>query len=347
MFSLGLKATIRSLFDPFHATRHREPWMPHWHRDPRVDVDRAAFAEQLLRIERRPGFAERSKGEPDRRAATLALTKDIAEALAREDVPRVLSTALLLAASDMVNDDAFGLYVDLLRYFSADAFVAAREGMRQNVVMHVSCEARLERAERSCASFAPVLGDDVSQLIVVGDEAAATYRYDRGRNVLYVPTSDAYQHLPAKVVSALSFLCWCGAEAVLKVDDDHRLKSAEAMRRGFSSAAASRPAQYGVIAELHALGTFNPTWHYGKCSDPVLNARPHSHPMTTRWVNGGRGYFMNRKALRLMMWSGVYFSGHIAASLYEDMAISDLIERQGGRLRVLDMAGILGTVEDY
>ena len=91
------------------------------------------------------------------------------------------------------------------------------------------------------------LGEDASQLIVVGDESSATYRYDGVRNVLHVPTSDAYEHLPAKMVSALSFLSWCGAKAMLKVDDDHLLKSADALRRGFASIAAERPVQAGVI----------------------------------------------------------------------------------------------------
>ena len=347
MFSIGLKAAVRSVLDPQHATRHKEPWMPHWHREPRTAVDCDSFAEQLLRIERRPVDPDRSKGEPDRRAATQALAHAVAEALARDDSPAVLSTAHRLAASDMLNDETLGLYVDLIAHFSADAFAGVRSMLRKNVVMHLSCQARLERAERSCASFAPAMGDSLCQLIVVGDESAAIYRYEAARNVLYVPTSDAYEHLPAKVVSALSFLCWCGADAVLKVDDDHRLKSADALRKAFRSVASARPVQAGVVAALDALGTFNRTWHYGKCSDPALNAQPHSHPMTTRWVNGARGYLMNRLALRLMMWSGVYFSGYITTSLYEDMAVSDLIERQGGRLRSADMATILGTIDDY
>ena len=321
--------------------------MPHWHRDPDAGADRAAFAAQLARIEQRPVDPDRAKGEPDRRAATLALAGDVADALARDDVSNALSTAHRLAASDMLNDATFGLYVDLVRHFSADAFTALGPRLRKNVVMHLSCEPRVERAQRSCASFASDLGEASSQLIVVGDEAGATYRYDAHRNVLTVPAPDSYEHLPAKVISALTFLCWCGVDAVLKVDDDHRLKSAEALHRGFASLASSRPVQRGMVARLDALGTFNRTWHYGKCSDPSLNARPHSHPMTTRWVNGARGYFMNRAALRLMMWSGIYFPGYIANGLYEDMTVSDLIERQGGRLRPAPMTAILGTIDDY
>ena len=347
MFSLGLKAAFRSVLDRSQATAHKEPWMPHWHRAPNFSLGSGDFAEHLSRIEKRSVSADRSKGEPDRRAATIVLAGEVAAALARGDATTALSTAHRLAASDMLNDETFGLYVDLVAHLSADAFAAARPRLRRNTVLHLSCQPRVERAERSCVSFALALGDAVGQIIVVGDPTSVLYRYDSERNVLSVPAADSYEHLPAKMVAALSFLCWCGVEAVLKVDDDHRLKDAGALARSFRSVASSRPVQAGIVDELDALGTFNRTWHYGKCSDPTLNARPHSHPMTTRWVNGARGYFMNRLALRSMMWSGVYFAGHIDASLYEDMAISDLVERQGGRLEPMPMDRILGTVDGY
>jgi hypothetical protein len=343
-----LKAADRSVIDSVHATRHKEPWLPHWRWQTDGPVDRASLGERLARLERRRLASERSKGEPDRHAATQVLVEDISAALARDDGRRAIATALLLAASDVLNEDAFGLYVDLVKHFNAESLSAARRVLARNVVMHVSCEARLQRAEASCASFSPALSETTSQLIVVGDEGAATYRYDAARNVLHVPTSDAYEHLPAKVISALSFLSLCGGvEAVLKVDDDHRLKSADALRRRFASIGGGRPNLYGVISELDALGTYNRTWHYGKCTDEALNAQPHSFPMTTRWINGALGYLMNEAALRLMLWSGTYFSSYIAVSLYEDMTISDLVERQGGRLQDVAMAKALATVDEY
>lgn len=347
MRSLGLRAAIRSVTDRFHATGHKEPWMPHWHRVPSFSLKRQDFASHFSRIEQRPISPDRSKGEPDRRIAMMALAREVADALARDDVETTLATAHRLAASDVLNNEVYGLYIDLVAHFSADAFTAARPRLRRRTVLHLSCQPRLDRADRSCATFDPAMSDDVGQIIVAGDPSSSIYRYDGARNVLYVPTSDAYEHLPAKMVSALSFLSWSGVDAMLKVDDDHRLKSADAMARGFRAMASRRPVQAGVVARFDALGTFNRTWHYGKCADPALNARPHTYPMTTRWVNGARGYFMNRWALRLMMWSGVYFADHIENSLYEDMALSDLIERQGGRLRSAPMDEVLGTVEGY
>jgi hypothetical protein len=88
-------------------------------------------------------------------------------------------------------------------------------------------------------------------------------------------------------------------------------------------------------------------WHFGKCADPVLNPRPFTLPGTTRWINGAGGYFLNKAALRLLLWSHIYFPDYIRIGLYEDVTISDLLERQGARLVPADMSSILGTVGQY
>ena len=138
-----------------------------------------------------------------------------------------------------------------------------------------------------------------------------------------------------------------GIEAVLKVDDDHRLGQLGELQPAFRRVQSSSPVQMGHRTNIGVLGQHVRVWHFGKCADPALHTLPFSLPGTTRWVNGASGYFLNRRALRLLLWSHVYFPEYIRIGLYEDMTISDLIERQGGRLKVTDMKRLLATVDHY
>jgi hypothetical protein len=110
---------------------------------------------------------------------------------------------------------------------------------------------------------------------------------------------------------------------------------------------SSVPVQMGRRTNIGVLGHHVRVWHFGKTTDPALSDLPFSLPGTTRWLNGANGYFLNQQALRLLYWSHVYFSEYIRIGLYEDITISDLLERQGGRLEVADMKRVLTTVDNY
>jgi hypothetical protein len=143
------------------------------------------------------------------------------------------------------------------------------------------------------------------------------------------------------------FLSCCGVDGVLKVDDDHRLRSTSELLRGFRRLKYRLPLQLGTLVRAGALGLHPRTWHFGKTSDPSFDAVPYSLPGTIRWANGASGYYLNRQALALLRWSYVYFCDYLKAGLYEDMLVSDLIERQGGHLADLQMSRILTTTDAY
>jgi hypothetical protein len=103
----------------------------------------------------------------------------------------------------------------------------------------------------------------------------------------------------------------------------------------------------GKRNNIGVLGNHLRVWHFGKCADPALNPRPFTLPGTTRWINGASGYLLNAAALRLLSWSHVYFPEYIRIGLYEDMTVSDLLERQGARLVAADMSRILTAVDQY
>jgi hypothetical protein len=291
------------------------------------------------------------KGHPNTNAIKRELALEIERALPQTTGafdPAVLQRAHRLASIDMSDRAAYTAYIGLVTLANADVLRRVRAATTANLVMHLSCAARVERAQSSCESFAAAHSRGVSQLIVVGSEEAQLYQFDDATRVLTVPAPDSYEQLPAKVIAAMFFFALCGhIDAVLKVDDDHRLRDVDQLVRAFARVVAKHPVQMGKRNNIGVLGNHLRVWHFGKCADQTLNPKPFTLPGTTRWINGASGYFLNASALRLLSWSHVYFPEYIRIGLYEDMTISDLLERQGARLARTDMSRILGTVHQY
>lgn len=333
------------------ATKHTTPaQLSHWAtRSTRADIDEAHSALQRLMITE--GSLPTKKGEPNTAAIKREWASEIDRQLHQSGgnvEAATLAAAHRLAAIDMSDRTAYTVYVSLAAVANADALRLARAKLTPKVVMHLSCAARVERARASWTSFDAAHAHGVSQVIVVGCADAHVYRFDAEQGVLTVPAPDSYEHLPAKVIAAMFFFALLGhIEAVLKVDDDHRLRDLDQLARGFRRVAAKHPVQMGKRNNIGVLGNHLRVWHFGKCADASLNPQPFTLPGTTRWINGAGGYFVNQAALRLLFWSHIYFPEYIRIGLYEDMTISDLLERQGARLVQADMSRIVSTVDHY
>jgi len=331
-------------------TRHETPArLPHWQaRLPEAPTSESVRA-RLDALLRRPADPPPSvKGHPDPNEPKLRLAHRLRQRLEAGELAEALALAHQLAAVDMSDADAFGLLLELVSLLSAPALSAARSVLKPYVIAHVSCAARLDRARASSASFAEAESEDVAQIVIVGSPQAHEFRFDPLSRVLTVPTGDDYEHLPSKVIGAMAFLSLCGGvQGVLKVDDDHRLNSRSELARGFRRLAYGRPLQIGQLSRVGVLGLHPRAWHFGKTSDPRLNATPYTLPGTTRWANGANGYYLNDLALRVLLWSYVYFPEYIRIGLYEDMTVSDLIERQGGRIASMQMERAVTAVDHY
>ncbi len=340
------------LLAALRATKHTTPaQLSHWSVPPPatgIEEARAAL-QRLIDADCR---APARKGEPN----TAALKRDMAldlEARLRSSAgcidARTLEAAHRLASLDMSDRAAFASYVGIVTHANAGVLQRLRAALTAHVVMHLSCAARIERANASCDSFAVAQAQGVSQVIVVGSADTHVFEFDAERGVLTVPAPDTYEHLPAKVIGAMFLFALCGnVAAVLKVDDDHRLRDVRQLVRGFARAARQRyPVQMGKRNNIGVLGNHLRVWHFGKCADPTLNPRPFTLPGTTRWINGASGYFVNQAALRLLFWSHIYFPDYIRIGLYEDMTVSDLLERQGARLLSADMSRALAATGQY
>ncbi|MEO7337113.1 MAG: hypothetical protein ABIV63_11080, partial [Caldimonas sp.] len=130
-------------------------------------------------------------------------------------------------------------------------------------------------------------------------------------------------------------------------DDDHRLMGPSGLQKAFSRLKTERPVQMGKRSNSNVVGLHSRVWHFGKCANPRLNDRAYELLAPARWMDGSSGYFLNRQALRLMLWSFVYFRSYVHTGLYEDLIVSDLVERQGGRLIDHHMDSFLSTVAAY
>jgi len=288
------------------------------------------------------------KGHPDVNGVKREFGQQVQRHLASGGAVHALRAAHRMAAMDMRDPLTFRFYVGLLSLANAATLAQLRAVLSRNVVMHLSCAPRVARAQESVQSFVPAEAYGVSQIIIVGSASADCFAYDAASRVLTVPAADTYEQLPAKMIAALLCFALAGhVEAVLKVDDDHRLNELPELLRALRRVQSRVPVQMGRRTNIGVLGHHVRVWHFGKTADPALSDLPFSLPGTTRWLNGANGYFLNQQALRLLLWSHVYFSEYIRIGLYEDITISDLLERQGARLEITDMKRVLSTVDHY
>ena len=308
---------------------------------------RAPWSENAARILERPPKSEaRVKGEPDLRGYRARLLERIGAAQGRG--AQALEAARSLAAVDMFDDEAFAVYLDVFRRTHADVLDALSRKLGPTVVMHISCKPRVDRAYTSRESFAG-LPPDVGHVVVVGGGFDGEPSFDPVTGILTIAADDSYEHLPAKVFTAVALLITLEAvRCVVKVDDDHLLADAALFARYAGEAGRPGRAQvWGQLYQRRFYGDHNRAWHLGKCEDPLLNDRPYGFPGAVRWATGEAGYFMNRAAGRYLHWAGVYFADYIRVGMYEDVLVADLMDRLGGRLRSAPMARILRTTAQY
>lgn len=322
----------------------------------RAEQDPGQRLLQLLdQLRREPERQYFTKGEPAidkyKRQAGEEMTELLASAssgMTDAVSDTLMRKARRLAGLDMY--DARGLEVFLSTFFlTHHAMIAAlRAHLRAHVILHVSCQPRLGRAQGSVQSFESLPAADCCQLVVTG-EPGALFRFDALEGRLRVPAPDSYEDLPGKVGSALALLALCGGvKAVLKVDDDHRLKDpALAMRTLKQAGVFRRPAMFGRIHLAGGYGSHNRCWHIGKCQDGDINEEPYSYMGPLAWMAGESGYIVNGAGLARMLWAYVYFRQYLESGLYEDMVVSDMLNRLGGALRARDLARFLGVMSDY
>ncbi|HEY6645359.1 hypothetical protein [Povalibacter sp.] len=290
-----------------------------------------------------------SKGSPSRaaiRGSDLALL----DAACREGSVTIsideLRAAARVASMEPANLQAFRLFLAAFWLHHEPLLESLRQASGKRVIVHMSCAPRLDRADRSIASFASHPLPNTSHLKLIGNGSRT---FDATTGLLSVAAADSYESLPQKMFQGLALVVMaCDPDCVLKLDDDHRLKNAAELVRLFDFAASSRePMQLGLVNRAPIPSGHHRAWHFGKCANPDLNERILAVPAPLYWAAGSAGYMLNRPALWRVLWASLYYDQWLDGILYEDLALAETAGKTGIRLvnAPLDLA--IGAVSDY
>lgn len=284
---------------------------------------------QLLSLLGQPATALR-KGAPD----LLRMKKGWAEelkVLARLGTvdESALAIAEKMASVDPRDELARRIWLHAFVLCHSDLIHALTPLCGAQVALHMSCVPRLDRARSSVQSFEGSSLTSLQHLCLVGH--AKPYELDVSAAVLKVPALDTYEHLPSKVVDAYALLaCVPGVQAVIKMDDDHRLGHAGALQRLLDKAAHSKAAvQLGHVYHTPFPAAHSHGWHLGKCKDPLFAEAPYGFPAPLSWATGEFGYVLNRPALLRMVWARLYYRRWLSQVMYEDIALGEIADKLG------------------
>jgi hypothetical protein len=241
-------------------------------------------------------------------------------------------------------DDPITLFSELFRRRNSSAletFTRKLSGA-DCLVVHISHQEGIARAQQSCRSFHDNAGK-IANVIVVADETAPDYSYsfDDARSILFVPANDKYEGLPDKVAKALVFLGLCPLNMpILKVDDDSVCTDVLRLKQ-FIEEIMSRHMHGGRInTQLHPFGCSY--WHFEKCSDQNINVRPDGFLVTAPYV-GGEGYWLKAAAVNAMAKIALIHERYFEVEYYEDRAVGTALFHYGVKPHSFDLfaAGIL------
>jgi len=311
------------------------------------EVRTIALAQiQTLQSSAEPAARKGSPSINRLRADELAWLRDAVQDNAQPLTNGALDAAAKIASLEPVSDTAFTLYLAVLWLCNETVIGSLRSHARARVVVHLTCAPRLARADASIHSF-DAAAATLDHVKLVGNERS--FCLDTTTAVLGVPTGDGYEFLPQKVFHGLAILTLaCNPSCILKIDDDHRLRSSAALNSLLQQAAdSSEPLQLGEINRTALPSAHHRAWHFGKCSLAALNTRVLEMPTPAKWAAGSAGYILNRPALWRVLWASLYYRAWLEQILYEDIALAELAAKTGIRIVDVRMQSAITAVSEY
>ncbi len=238
-------------------------------------------------------------------------------ALARRGAPeslQLIKTAIALAPYDKG-------YLDLYQ-----GIVGTRRTQRAKpLALIISCEKYAERGLRVAERLKRL--ERIDYRIVIGMDASFPVE-DR---VLRVGAPDTYEGLPAKVTAAFvhAFEHHEIGTTVLKIDDDVSLVDPAKLQASLETMTRRRVQYSGRLLQGPDLDRI---WHWGKCTDPELNAKIYGGRQGGNWA-GGAAYFLGAEALKAFCLNTIRFPDLLQGALYEDTHVAHVLELAGVTLR--------------
>lgn len=287
------------------------------------------------------------KGSPSKVSIRAPLLAQLTQALQMNAFGTTeLRAAERVASIDPAELAAFKLYLAVFWLSERERIDALRAFRADRIALHMTCLPRLDRAERSIASFA-LDTNALTHVRLVG--SGSSNGVDVDAKLLRVATADSYECLPQKVFQGLALLALAiDPSCVLKLDDDHRLANADELTTLLDYAARAEDAvQLGEVNRTPSPSAHHRGWHFGKCARGELNERILEMPAPPQWAAGSSGYILNRGALWRVLWASLYYRQWLEEILYEDIALAEVATHTGIRIVQTPMHRAIGTVADY
>lgn len=189
--------------------------------------------------------------------------------------------------------------------------------------LHISCEARLEKAHKSVWSFGAPTGRE-AHVIIIGEadrkQPGIGFTYNDG--ILKLAVGDVYEAHYQKTLYSYSLVATLlDNPYVLKLDDDVSLGD---------RSSHSKALDYVKVHKIDYLGyeaiaspySFYRGWHINKCSDNKFHRQGLSSMATTRFAMGGAGYLLSRKSVARVR--DIFLSTPLLFSMPEIPLVEDL-----------------------
>jgi len=225
------------------------------------------------------------------------------------------------------------LFAAYARHFEKDHFEAVNQLRKlldgaTLLVMHLSCQPRLELAKSSAKTFSEA--DGARNLIVVGngDSNDPRYHFDADQRILTVPAPDIYEGLSRKVAAAYKFIGFTTRNiCLLKVDDDIGAVPTR-FSAGHLVTLVQQHDYLGFVIDTRLTGMHR-WWHLGKCSDEKLNETPYSFIGQASYARGP-AYALSWKAISALAKASIYYCQQFAVEGgYEDLAVGKMLNAAG------------------
>jgi hypothetical protein len=250
--------------------------------------------------------------------------------------------------------DAFSLSPDnpyfftfletLLEIFSPASFAKLREYcLGKRIILHVSCRRFIHRSLKSSQTFQD-LASDYRRLIVVGDPSIKSPEvtqigFELNDIILYLPVSDAYEHLASKIFLALLIInLVTKPQLVIKLDDELQLHDRQVFQ-SFVEESVNEGYPY-VGYEVGASHQHQwHGWHINKCLNKSLDRKGFQYPLVRSYAGGGFGYLLNHEALNDCHYMFMAMRGFFEqqAVQLEDVYIGHAIQMHGRKVKSIQL----------
>jgi len=203
------------------------------------------------------------------------------------------------------------------------------------LVVHISCESRIDKSLQSIESFSPTTPSE-SHIILMGCDTADDFKISFLNNTIYAPVDDSYSGLYAKTMY-LSFILSSLPEPprlMAKLDDDICLNNRSQFDKVISNLMGSEYSYFGYPVLPNHHKNYWHGWHVGKCSSPKVEMKGIQVPLPAKYAVGGAGYFLKKSAIKELSYCFLSQQEFISANCFmpEDALVGLHLQLAGYQL---------------